>query len=120
METVLSGIVAASGQGLFRLAVGGREVESVGRPAVGEAVLVGVRPEHVTLALGPGATSARNQFPGTVRRIVPRGPFFKVELDVGFYLAAFVTPQALEELALAPGREVLASFKATAVHCIRG
>jgi len=124
METLLSGVVTASGQGLFRLAVGGREVESVGGPAVGDAVLVGVRPEHVTLALGPEAgarvaSSARNRFQGTVRRIVPRGPFFKVELDVGFFLAAYVTPQSLEALALAPGREVVASFKATAVHCIR-
>jgi len=119
METLLSGVVSASGQGLFRLTAGGREVEAVGRPAIGDRVLVGVRPENVTLALGGAATSARNHFPGTVRRIVPRGPFLKVELDVGFFLAAFVTPQSVEDLALAPGREVLASFKATAVHCIR-
>ena len=37
-------------------------------------------------------------------RIVPRGPFLKVELDVGFFLAAFVTPQSVEDLAQAGGR----------------
>jgi tungstate transport system ATP-binding protein len=54
-----------------------------------------------------------------VARIVPKGPYFKVELDCGCFLAAFVTPQALEELDLTPGRRVTASFKATAVHLIR-
>jgi len=120
METVLAGRVTASAMGLFRMAAVGRELESVGAPAVGAEVLVGVRPEHVTLSLQPGTgSSARNCFPGTVTRIVPRGPFFKIELDCGFALAAFVTPRSLEELALAPGRAVVAAFKATSVHLIR-
>jgi tungstate transport system ATP-binding protein len=120
METILPGTVTSSGVGLCRVAVGSQEVEAVGSPGQGEAVLVGVRPEHVTLAVLPeAATSARNSFPGTVTRVVPRGPYFKVELDCGFFLAAFVTPRSLEQLALAPGRAVVASFKATSVHLIR-
>jgi tungstate transport system ATP-binding protein len=119
METLLAGRVTASAGGLFRLAVGGREVESVGVPAPGQEVLVGVRPENVTLSLHAAAhSSARNSFPGTVTRIVPRGPCFKVELDCGFAMAAFVTPRSLEELDLVPGRQVVASFKATATHLI--
>jgi tungstate transport system ATP-binding protein len=102
------------------VSIAGREVEAVGSPRLGEAVLVGVRPEHVTLAAHPeAATSARNSFPGIVTRIVPKGPYFKVELDCGFFLAAFVTPRSLEQLALAPGRPVVAAFKATSVHLIR-
>ena len=121
METVLQGRVTASAGGLFRVAVGGREVEAVGGPSSGTEVLVGVRPENVTLAAPPGSgSSARNSFPCTVTRIVPKGPYFKVELDCGFFLAAFVTPGALEELALAPGRALVASFKATAAHLITG
>jgi len=120
MEIVLPGQVTASGMGLCRVAVAGLEVEAVGSPAPGEAVLLGLRPEHITLSTHPGpATSARNSFTGAVTRIVPRGPFFKVELDCGFWLAAFITPRSLEELALAPGQPVLAAFKATAVHLIR-
>ena len=120
MEVVLPGRVTATGMGLCRVAVAGQVLEAVGSPAMGEAVLLGIRPEHVTLAVHPGpATSARNCFPGTVTRIVPRGPFFKVELDCGFWVAAFVTPRSLEELALAPGSAVSASFKATALHLIR-
>ena len=119
METVLPGRVTATGGGLCRIQVAGREVEAVGAPRPGDDVLVGVRPENVTLSLHIEAdSSARNHFPGTVTRIVPRGPIFKVELDCGFWIAALVTPGSLEALALAPGRPVVASFKATAVHLI--
>jgi tungstate transport system ATP-binding protein len=120
METILEGVVTASRHGVFQMDVGGRLVEAGGEPRVGESVRVGVRPENVTLSLGQGPpSSARNCFPGVVRRIQPRGPFFKVELDCGFFLAALVTPESLESLALAPGQELLASFKASAAHCIR-
>jgi tungstate transport system ATP-binding protein len=54
-----------------------------------------------------------------VTRIVPKGPFFKVDLDCGFHLAAYVTPISLQELDLGPGSQVVASFKATAVHILR-
>jgi tungstate transport system ATP-binding protein len=119
METILPGTVVSSGMGLCQVSVGGHEVEAVGSPGLGDAVLVGVRPEHVTLAAHPDPdTSARNCFAGTVTRVVPRGPYFKVELDCGFYLAAFVTPRSLEQLGLAPGRPVVAAFKATSVHLI--
>jgi tungstate transport system ATP-binding protein len=120
METLLTGSVLARGQGLFSVAVGGQEVVALGEAGVGEQVLVGVRPEQVTLSAGMEAhTSARNSFHGTVTRILARGPFFKVELDCGFFLTAFVTPLSLEELRLAPGQVVVATFKATAVHVIR-
>ena len=52
-------------------------------------------------------------------RLVPKGPYFKAELDCGFFLTAFVTARSIEELALKEGSPVLASFKATAVHVIR-
>ena len=119
METLLAGRVAACRQGLCTVLADGREVECVGGAGPGTEVLVGIRPENVLLAdhREPGL-SARNNYPGTITRIVPKGPYFKVELDCGFYLAACVTPGALEELALAPGRQVVASFKATAVHLI--
>ena len=119
METVLPGRVGESQKGLCSVAVAGGEVHAVGAFPAGAGVLVGIRPENVVLAAHEGrGTSARNHFPGTVARVVPKGPYFKVELDCGFFLAAFVTPQALEELRLEPGRAVVASFKATAVHLI--
>jgi tungstate transport system ATP-binding protein len=120
METVLSGTVAACAQGLLQIRIAGRELLAVGEAGAGEAILVGVRPEHVTLGLqAEPHSSARNSLPCRVTRIVPKGPYLKIELDCGFFLSAFVTPRSLEELALAVGSPVTASFKATAVHVIR-
>ena len=120
METVLDGTVTASSQGVFTANLGETSIEAVGEESVGAQVRVGLRPENVTLSLfQETCTSARNHFAGTITRIVPKGPYYKIELDCGFPLAAFVTARSLEELALGEGRKIVASFKATAVHVIR-
>jgi len=120
METLLGGQVRQCAQGTFTLAVGDQEIIGIGEVEPGQELTVGVRPENVTLALHQdGESSARNSFPGQVTRITSRGPFFKVELDCGFFLSAYVTAPSKEELDLREGRQVFASFKATAVHLIR-
>ncbi len=124
METLLKGQVVTCRDGLLFLRVrkdsGDRAMVALGEAQPGQTVLVGVRPEHVALSLQTDNTSsARNAFPGTVTKVIPHGPFFKIELDCGFFLTAFVTAQSLSELDLQPGRPVVASFKATAVHLIR-
>jgi len=124
METLLKGQVAASGEGLLTLRLGkgadGHEVLAMGEARPGQTVLVGIRPENVSISLHTDkSSSARNAFPGTVAKVVPRGPFFKIELDCGFFLAAYVTAQSLAELDLEPGCTIVASFKATAAHLIR-
>ncbi len=125
METLLKGRVVAGREGLISLRIGkdpasDREVVALGEAQPGQMVLVGVRPEHVSLSLQTDNTSsARNAFVGAVTKVIPRGPFFKVELDCGFFLSAYVTAQSLSELGLEPGRPVVASFKATSVHLIR-
>lgn len=120
METLAQGRVRAAVDGLLTLKVGSREIWALGDAAPGQAVLVGIRPEHVTLSLHTDKTSsARNQLPGTVTKIIPCGPFHRIELDCGFELSTWVTPQSLSDLALAPGRPVVAAFKATAVHLLR-
>ncbi|WP_291272546.1 ABC transporter ATP-binding protein [Geothrix sp.] len=124
METLLKGRVTACREGLLTLRLGkgagDHEVLAMGEAQPGQTALVGIRPEHVALSLQTDkSSSARNAFQGTVTKVIPRGPFFKVELDCGFFLAAFVTSQSLTELGLEPGRQVVASFKATAAHLIR-
>ena len=124
METLLKGQVVTCREGLvsLRLRKGpvDHEVLALGEAQPGQTVLVGVRPEHVALSLQTDNTSSvRNAFPGAVTKVIPRGPFFKIELDCGFFLAAYVTAQSLSELGLQPGRSVVASFKATSVHLIR-
>ena len=121
METVLDGLVTACSQGVFTASVLDRKVEAVGSEAPGSSVRIGVRPENVTLSLFEGTcSSALNHFPGIITRLVPKGPYTKVELDCGFFLAAYVTARSVEELNLRERSKVVASFKATAVHVLRG
>ena len=120
METLLQCTVTAAVEGVLTLALAGHELTAVGDAVAGDSILVGIRPEHVTLSLQTDKTSsARNQLPGTVTKVIPWGPFHREELDCGFDLSTWVTPQSLTELALAPGRPVVAAFKATAVHVVR-
>ncbi len=120
METLLRGRARECANGTFILEVGDQAVVGTGEVEPGQELTLGVRPENVTLSLHPeSGTSARNSFPGRVTRVTSRGPFFKVELHCGFFLSAYVTARSREELALGEGRELFASFKATAVHLIR-
>jgi len=121
METVVHGIVQEADHGIVIIAVAKHLIAAVGEAQPGEELLIGVRPENVTLSttVHPADSSARNVFPATVARIVPKGLFYKVSLDCGFPLAAYVTGRSLETLGIREGVSVTASFKATAVHIIR-
>jgi tungstate transport system ATP-binding protein len=121
IETILSGRVVKKDGGTFVASVSGQEIEAVGDAHLGEAVVLCVRPENVTLLTRPSqeGTSARNIFPGKIVKIISLGLYQKVHLDCGFPLVAYVTNHSLEELLLTEGKEVKASFKATAVTVIR-
>ena len=66
-----------------------------------------------------GPTSAQNRFGGRVVGLTPLGPLHRVALHCGFPLTGLVTRPAVTTLGLAPGRQVLVTFKATAAHLIR-
>ena len=120
IETIAPGWVQDVADGLATIAVGDRVVEAGGDVAAGDGVLVCLRPEDVTPGPPSDApTSARNHLPATVTRVIPAGPWVRVELDAGFPLVSLITKQSLEALSLAPGSEAVATFKATAVHLIR-
>ncbi len=121
VETILSGKVIKRNGGGFIVSVEGKEIEAVGDARLGEAVVLCIRPEHVTLSTrsSPEGTSARNILPGRIEKIVSLGFYQKIELNCGFPLIAYVTNHSLEELSLAEGKEVKASFKATAVTVIK-
>ena len=64
--------------------------------------------------------SARNRLAGTVRAIQADAVVALVEIEAGpFLLAAVITRDAVEELALAPGVPVVATIKATSVMVSR-
>jgi tungstate transport system ATP-binding protein len=96
-------------------------IEVAGQARREERILCCIRPEHVTLSPGvhTDRSSARNAFPAVIARISPAGAFYKVHLNGGFPLVAYVTVQSIEDLDLRVGTTVTASFKATAVHMIR-
>lgn len=120
METVLEGTVTACEGGMFKADLAGAEIEAIGEEPLGTVVRIGVRPENVTLSrVRDTGSSALNQYAGTITRIVPKGPYSKIELDCGFFLSAFVTARSLEELGLKEGGTAVAHIKATAVHVIR-
>ena len=63
------------------------------------------------------ALSARNRFPGRIVDIATLGALTRVTIDIeGTPLVAALTTRSAEELEVAPGLEVYASFKAMAVH----
>jgi len=83
-------------------------------------VVVSVHPWEILIE-PPGsdaAGSARNRVPATVTSVTRLGSRVRVGLDAGQPLAAEVTPQAVEELRLAPGAEVLAVWKASATRVV--
>jgi len=121
VETVQPGRVLESVDGLATVALAGANLMALAPdlpPGVNE-VFACIRAEDVVLATGDASPSSpRNRLPGTVRRLEREGPLVRVELDCGFPLAALLTKQACEELALGEGQAVLALVKAPHVHLI--
>ncbi len=120
METLIEGVVKSSENSIIVTEAAGMQITAIGRAEPGERVLLGIRPENITVSTSKDlSTSARNVFPGVITHIVPKSFYLKVEIDCGFSVIAYVTEQSAAELALEEGREVIASFKATGVHVIK-
>ncbi len=122
VETITLGRVQSVTDGVATVEVSDRIIEGGSGVNAGDEVLVCLRPEDVSISRAPddgSPTSVRNHLPARVTRIVPWGSFRRLELDAGFPLVALVTQHAVDDLELGPGAEVLAGFKATAIHLIR-
>lgn len=98
------------------LSVGGLTVYAIGDALPGPVNAV-IRAEEVAISTEPSASSIRNQFRGQVSEIAPAGAITRVTVNVsGTPIVAALTTRSVEELGLAPGRDVVVAFKATAVH----
>jgi molybdopterin-binding protein len=76
-----------------------------------------IRAEEVSLSAEPSMSSMQNQFRGRIVEIVPAGALSKVTVEAsGTPIVAAVTARSVRELSLEVGREIVAGFKATAVH----
>jgi molybdate transport system ATP-binding protein len=99
--------------GLVRLDTGGALVAA--QPPTGP-VLAAVRPSAITVHTGePHGSSARNVWPATVTALAPLGDRVRVTVAGTPDATVDVTAAAVAELALAPGRPVWLSAKATDV-----
>jgi molybdate transport system regulatory protein len=59
----------------------------------------------------------KNQFRGHIVEMVPAGALTRVTVEVeGTPIVAAITTRSAREMALAVGNEVVAAFKATAIH----
>jgi tungstate transport system ATP-binding protein len=119
MENLIDGEVVATDREEITLVAGGVQIHALSSYPVGTKVTAMFRGEDVTIDLAPRtSTSARNLLHGTVQKLVPVGSFEHVVVDCGIPVTALVTTRSAEDLALAAGKEVWISVKATAVHIL--
>jgi len=121
VETILPGRIIQTADDLVTVAVGNTMLSAVepNLPPGTNDVHVCVRADDVILLKGADTPSSpRNHLSSTVRSITREGTLMRVELDCGFRLAALLTRQACEELALKPGDRVVALVKAPNIHLI--
>lgn len=118
-ETILEGTVQGCTEGNMVVSVNNREIEAIGDCSPGQKVYCCLRPENVTISSQTHSKiSTRNVFEAKVSKIIRQGFFNKLILDCGFPLVAYITLPSCEDLGIAQGKTVIASFKATSVHII--
>lgn len=119
VETVIECVIIRKEDNLCFVKVRDKVLEVVSVCNEGDNVFVCIRPEDVVIAKHIDSSSARNHFKATIINIEPWRLEYKLSLDCGFNLVASVTAQSVKGLDLRIGQEIIASFKATAVHVIR-
>ena len=116
---VLRARVLGRVEGLLRLQVGTTQLFAPDPGGEFAEAYACIRAEGVSLERGPhGRMSQRNRLPATIRAIEPLGALRRVRLDAGMPLEALITTWACQDLGLAPGLEVHALIKASAIQVI--
>jgi molybdate transport system regulatory protein len=98
-------------QGQRLVALLGAEVP----PQAGQRLEASVAPHEIIILKGEaiGLISARNRLPGVVQKILPGSLLMQVEQNLSLRVA--ITAESCEELALQPGSQVTALFKASSL-----
>jgi tungstate transport system ATP-binding protein len=119
VENIIKGVVEQKDNELARIAINGEKISAISNFAVGEAVYVLIRPEFIVFSLSSEAGSARNVFKCKVTKINTIGSLVRIEVACGFPLLGVITTQSAQELNISIGKDIYASFKATAIHVIK-
>lgn len=122
VDTVQRVRVLSADDELVTVAIGETRLIAAARnfPRGVSEAFISIRAEDVLLlkSIETVPASARNRLPAIVKSLSQEGPMWRIQLDCGFTLAALLTRQACEELALQEHDRVLALVKATNVHLI--
>jgi len=118
IENMLPGIVKENNDNLANISVEDKIIQAISDAPQGKKVYVLIRPEDITFATRLETTSARNVFRGVITNLIPLGPLVRIELDCGFPLLGVLTANSAGELGLSKGKELYATFKATATHTV--
>ena len=119
VETIVRGRVVRQVNQLVEVDVGRTSLWALGGAQTRGEYYCCVRASDVVLEVGGAErSSARNHLPGVVSQVSPQGELYRIEVDVGFVIAALVTGASRLEMGLEPGRPVRAVVKAPAIHLI--
>jgi len=119
IENMLPGTVIECEDNLLTIDIGGSHIQAVSNHSMGDHVYVLIRPEDITFSLSANVTSARNRLHGTITKLTAMGPLTRLEIDCGFLLLGLITRSSAADLDLEVGKDIYASFKATAIHVIK-
>ena len=124
-ELLLDGVVEDAADGLVHVRLPGGATLAAAWPgdgaqptSRGHAAHIAYRPEDVLLVAADASepSSARNRMRLRVHSMTPAGGLLRVRLEGTTPLVALITRSAAEDLRLAPGVEVTALLKATALR----
>jgi molybdopterin-binding protein len=120
-ENILQGAVESTDEQFTRFRAGGASHEAPGAlllcPArQGEFHVAVIPMNELILSRSPLDSSARNRLHGTVTAIERLSGLLRVSVDCGVVLKALITPSAAAEIDVTPGRDLVVTFKASAVR----
>ncbi len=119
MENILGGVVLGKEGNLVTIGLNGSDIQAISEHEVGDRVYAIIKPEDITFSLSREKGSTRNVFEGKITKVTPVGPLVRLEADCRFPLFGLVTNRSAQELGLTIGKQIYASFKATAAHTIK-
>jgi len=121
IPNLIEGIVKQSDGEVVNVSVGDIEIVIAHKKPLmqGLKALLMLRPEDIVLSKSLIKTSARNTIKCKVVEVEDKGPLIHVKIERGkLNLRAVITRGSYEELEIKPGKEIYASFKASAVRVI--
>jgi len=121
VDNIYTGEVISSEGGHAEVSVDGSVFEALTDVRPGGEVMLGIRPEDVTLVPVDdieNPASSRNAFTGKVIDLELRGPLVWVHMECPFPLEALITRRSYEEMGITAGTQMGARFKTVAVVVI--